>query len=77
MSKKQKNKKVNHLTLVECGQILQRLAAHKDSKYYQDVLTRFRSLIPSHEFAFELAKISSETSATFKSSQPNLEENSL
>lgn len=75
MSKKQKNKKVNHLTLDDCGRILKNLAAHKESKYYQDVLNRFRSLIPSHEFAFELAKLSTDTTATFKSSQPNLEEN--
>lgn len=77
MSKKQKNKKVNHLSLVDCGQILNRLAVHKESKYYQDVLNRFKQLVPAHEFAYELAKLSSETQATFKSSQVNLEENNL
>ena len=65
---KKKNKKVNHLKLNECEQILQKLQNQKDSHYYQHVLQRYRNLMPAHQDAFILSKIGPVSSATFASS---------
>ena len=42
-------KKVNRLTFSECKELLEKLDKHKDSKYYNDVLNRFNSIIPKSE----------------------------
>jgi len=39
-------KKVNRLTFSECKEILEKLDKQKGSKYYNDVLHRFETLLP-------------------------------
>lgn len=53
---KKKNKKVNHLKLKQCEEILQKLQNQKESHYYQHVLYRYQSLMPSHRDAIALSK---------------------
>lgn len=53
---KKKNKKVNHLKLKQCEEILQKLQNQKESHYYQHVLYRYQSLMPYHRDAFVLSK---------------------
>lgn len=65
--KKEKNKKVNHLKLNECEEILKRIQNQKDSHYYQHVLIRYRSLLPSHADAVTLSRLGSVSAATFGS----------
>lgn len=58
MSETKKKKKVNQLNIKECEAILQKLAGQTECKYYQHVLEHYRSLLPPHSAAIELAKIS-------------------
>ncbi len=52
---KKKNKKVNHLNLKECEDILEKLKNQKESHYYNHVLLRYKNLIPAHKDAVMLA----------------------
>ena len=59
MSKKKANKKkVNRLNIKECETILEKLSNSKQSAYYNHVLLRYRSLLPSMSSAVELGKVS-------------------
>lgn len=64
MSKKNKNKKVNHLNIKECEDILSKLTKSADSLYYNHVLARYRSLLPDMRSAVELGKISADQGKT-------------
>ena len=65
---KKKNKKVNHLKLKECEEILQKLQNQKESRYYNHVLQRYRILMPAHQDAIILSKTGPVSSASFASS---------
>lgn len=64
MSENKKKKKVNQLNIKECEAILARLAGQIECKYYQHVLSHYRSLIPSHASAIELSNVPSDNNAT-------------
>lgn len=64
MSEKKKTKKVNQLNIKECEEILARLYNQIENKYYQDVLSQYRKLIPAHRYAIELGKIKDSKDAT-------------
>jgi len=49
MSKKAKNKKVNHLSLKQCEKILSELKTHAGSVYYQHVFKRYNELLLKKE----------------------------
>ncbi|NCX96530.1 MAG: hypothetical protein EBX41_09005 [Chitinophagia bacterium] len=57
MINKKNKKKVNQLTLKECEEIISRLYNQIENKYYQEVLSQYRKLIPAHKYAIELSKI--------------------
>lgn len=60
MTTKKHGKKVNHLTLKECGEILQKLIKDRESLYYQHVLAQYRKLMPAMSSAVTLGGISVE-----------------
>lgn len=68
MAKKQKKKKVNHLSIKECEDILSRLKGQDNSLYYQHILQHYRRLLPDMRSAVTLGQTHSQ-SATFKSSE--------
>lgn len=70
MAKKHKKKKVNHLSIKECEEVLARLKGQDNSLYYQHVLQHYRRLLPDMGSAVTLGQIHSQ-SATFKSSNIN------
>ena len=50
MSKKQKNKKVNHLTLKECEDIISRSGGQLHCQYIMQVVERQRGLLAKKTF---------------------------
>jgi len=65
---KKKNKKVNHLKLKECEEILQKLQNQKESQYYQHVLYHYQSLMPLHRDAIILSKTALVSGVPFSAS---------
>lgn len=68
MTQKKKNKKVNHLNIKECEEILARLKGQENSLYFQHVLHHYRLLLPNMGSATVLSKVQAD-GATFKSSE--------
>ncbi len=67
MTKKQKKKKVNHLNIKECEEILARLKGQENSLYFQHVLHHYRLLLPDMGSAAALSKTQAD-GVTFRSS---------